>query len=93
MLKQAIDWKSRLLLDFIRSAADLGDAQFKDLRRALMGNGDFELAESHRKYGTSKSVWAAQTSKERNKLFNRFQTHEIKNERIVTTTDGQSDVV
>ena len=42
MLKQAIDWKSKPLLDFIRSVSDLVDAQFKDLRRALMGNGDFE---------------------------------------------------
>ena len=93
VLKQAIEWKSKPLLDFILYVNGLVDAQFKDLKRALVSTGQFRLADSHRQFAISKSVWANKTDDERNRLFRRFRAFEQKNARFVTSTDGQSEVV
>ena len=61
------------------------------MRRALVGR--FRQAETHRQFLVSKSVWASKTDDERNRLFRRFRKHEIKNARLVKSTDGQSEVV
>ena len=92
VLKQAVDWKRKPLLDFIQSVNDLVDAQFKDLKRALVSIGRFRLADSHRQFAVSKSVWANKTDDERHRLFRRFRKHDIKNTRLVTSTNGKSDV-
>lgn len=93
VLKQAVDWKRKPLLDFIKSVNELVDAQFKDLKRALVSIGRFRLADSHRQFAVSKSVWANKTDDERQRLFRRFRKHDIKNTRLVKSTDGKSDVV
>ena len=77
VLKQAVDWKRKPLLDFIQSVNELVDAQFKDLKRALVSIGGFRLADSHRQFAVSKSVWANKTDDERHRLFRRFWKHDI----------------
>ena len=57
VLKQAIDWKRQPLLDFITCVNELVDAQFKDLKRAMVNMGRFRLAETHRQFVVSKTVW------------------------------------
>ena len=93
VLKQAIDWKRQPLLDFITCVNELVDAQFKDLKRAMVNMGRFRLAETHRQFVVSKTVWTNKTDDERQRLYLRFRKHEVKNPRLVTSTDGQSDVV
>ena len=39
------------------------------------------------------SVWANKTSDEKLRLFRHFRKHEVKKERLVKSTDGQSEVV
>ena len=73
VLKQAIDWKSKPLLDFILYVNELVDAQFKDLKRALVSTGQYRLAESHSQFVVSKMVWANKTDDEKNRLFRRFR--------------------
>jgi hypothetical protein len=36
VLKQAIDWKSKPLLDLVKIVSDIVATQFKDLRRAIL---------------------------------------------------------
>ena len=72
---------------------ELVDAQFKDLKRALVSTGQYRLAESHSQFVVSKMVWANKTDDERNRLFRRFRAYELKNARLVTSTDGSSEVV
>ena len=93
VLKQAVDWKRKPLLGFIKSVNELVDAQFKDLKRALVSIGRFRLADSRRQFAVSKSVCANKTDDERHRLFRRFRKHDIKNTRLVTSTNGKSDFV
>lgn len=47
VLKQTIDWKSQPLTDLVTKLHRLVDGQFNDLRAALVGTGEFRLADSH----------------------------------------------
>ena len=93
VLKQAIDWKKQPLLDFINQLHELVEGQVKNLKKALVDYGRFRLAASHKHFLVSKTVWANKTSDEKLRLFRRFRKHEVKNERLVKSTDGQSEVV
>ena len=93
VLKQAIDWKSKPLLDFILYVNELVDAQFKDLKRALVSTGQYRLAESHSQFVVSKMVWANKTDDEKNRCSVVLGAYELKNARRVTSTDGSSEVV
>lgn len=73
VLKQAIEWKSKPLIDFIETAHELVQVQFKDLRRSLIGTGQFQLTETHKQFKVDRNVWVAKTSTEREKTYKRFR--------------------
>ena len=93
MLKQAIEWKSKPLIDFIETAHELVQVQFKDLRMSLIGTGQFQFADTHKQFKVDRNVWAAKTSTEREKAYKRFRSFIPKRPRLVVSTDGESDIV
>ena len=50
VLKQAIDWRSKPLTELVDILQDLATGQFKDLRSAMLGTGEYRLAESHSQF-------------------------------------------
>ena len=54
VLKQTTEWKSQPLLDLIQSIQKLVDVEFKDLRRSLVGTGQFQFAETHKQFAVSR---------------------------------------
>ena len=72
VLKQAIDWKSKPLLDLVKIVSDIVATQFKDLRRALVSRGQYRLADTHRQFGMTRTVWVSKTDSERQRLYRRF---------------------
>lgn len=44
ILKQSINWKSQPLSDLISTLTSIIETQFKDLRKALVGTGQFRLS-------------------------------------------------
>lgn len=93
VLKQNIEWKTQPLLDLLEVIRELVDVQFKDLRRSLVGTGQFKLADTHKQFAVSRSVWAGKTQAEKDRHYNRFRTFAVKDSRTVTATDVESDVV
>ena len=93
VLKQSIQWKSQPLIDLIEQAEELVMSQFTDLRRSLFGMGRFILADSHKQFAISRNVWGLKTQAERERHYKRFRAHVIKDQRVVTSTDGESVVV
>ena len=93
MLKQTINWKSQPLTEFIESMQGLVDTQYKDLRRALFGAGQYRLADSHAQFQLTRTEWAAKTIVEHYKLFTRFRKYVEKDGRLVTASDGRTTVV
>ena len=47
VLKQAIDWKSKSLVELVSFLEDLVTGQHKELRSALLGSGEYRLADTH----------------------------------------------
>ena len=93
VLKQAIEWKSKSLLDFTLSVSELVDSQFTDLRRALVGPGEYRLADDYSRFRVDKATWATKTADERNRLYRRFRLFSYKTKGVVTSTDGRTKVV
>ena len=92
-LKQAIDWKSKPLLDLVKIISDIVATQFKDLRRALVSTGQYRLADTHRQFGVTRTVWVSKTDSERQRLYRRFRLHVPKDKNTVTSTDRTTTVI
>ena len=47
VLKQDNEWKSKLLLDLIKTIENRIKSQTKNLRKAIFGSGEYQLADTH----------------------------------------------
>ena len=65
VLKQAIDWQSKPLLDLVNSLTVIIDTQFKHLMRSLVSMGQYRVSTTHRQFVISKTLWASKTFDER----------------------------
>ena len=68
MLKQIVEWKSKPLTEFVSHLNDLVDGQFKDLRSALIGTGEYRLADNYKQFQISKTNWVTHYPKKRQTL-------------------------
>ena len=93
VLKRAIDWKSQPLLDLVEILKDIVETQFKDVTRALVNMGQYRLADTHRQFQVSKTAWVSKTPEERQRLVKRFRNFVPKDNKTVTSTDGQTTVI
>ena len=91
VLKQSINWKSQPLVDFVQNLKELVESQYKELRRALFATGQYRLAESHAHFQLTRTEWASHV--DHYKLFNRFRNYVEKDKRIVTSSDGRTEIV
>ena len=56
ILKQTVNWKSRRLTELVELVKDIVVGQFEELRSALVvGAGEFEMADNHKQFQTSKT--------------------------------------
>ena len=66
------------------------DTQYKDLRAALVGQGDLELCPEYKKYEVKIDVWAKLPQEKRDRHFKRFMSQtSLVDTRTVFTTNGQ----
>ena len=61
VLEVLVDWKSKPILELVHKLSEYTNAQFKDLRRALVGVGQYKLSQSHKRFQVSKSVWVSKS--------------------------------
>lgn len=92
LLKQTVNWKSKGLTEFAQLAHDLVIGQFKEVKRALLGTGEFRLAPSHSKFKVTKTEWLAMTVTQRSNLYKKFRSHRT-NKSLVNSTDGRCIIV
>ena len=93
VLKLAVDWKSKSLVELVSILEKLVSGQYKDLRGALLGTGEFRLADSHRQFQSSKTEWVSKTNAQRLKLFKKFRSFVPTDGRVLTSTDGKSEII
>jgi len=92
VLKQAIDWKSKPLLDLVKILSDIVATHFKDLRRTLVSTGQYRIADTHKQFGVTRTLWVSKTDSER-RLYRRFRLHVPKDKNTVTSTDRTTTVI
>ena len=93
VLKQAIDWRSKPLVDLVSIMQDIADGQFKDLRSAMIRTGEFRLADSHRHFELTKTDWVNKTDVQREKAFRRFRKFVFIPKNVMISTDGQTEII
>ena len=93
VLKQAIDWKSKPLLELVEVFQDLANGQYKDLRAALLGTVEFRLADGYRHFQITKTEWVSKTAEQKNKVYQKFRKYVPSDGKVVQSTDGSSEIV
>ena len=71
-LKQAVNWKSQSLIDLVDTLHKFVQGQYKELERALVGVGNFDLAQSMRKFKIDRQIWINMNNEKRKNRFDRF---------------------
>ena len=93
LLKQTVNWKAKPLTEFVELVEEIVVGQFKDLRGALIGTGEFRLADTHGHFKTTKTDWITMTEQQKTHLFRRYRKFVAKDTGLVVSSDGQSTVV
>ena len=93
MLKQQTDWKTQPLTALVESIRSLVDGQFDELRSALIGLGEFRLAESHERFRLTKTEWLKKNLEQQDKFFRRFRLFKMTDDKYKISTDGHSKIV
>ena len=83
------------LPDLVSAMGDLIQEQYKELKRALLGRGEFMLHESYQKFYCDIAKWQNMTIQSRERHFNNFLNYKpsITGKNFITSTDGQCTVV
>ena len=93
VLKQAVDWKSKSLVELVSILEKLVNGQHSDLRGALVGTGEFRLAGTHRQFQSTKTDWVSKTNAQRQKLYRKFRKFVATDDGVLTSTDGQTEII
>lgn len=89
VLKQAVNWKSQPLTDLIEKLYEVVRKQYKDLERALLGQGDFVLCDEYQRFSVAPNVWCSRDQQQRQRHFLRFlrKVKEV-HKKNIRSTDG-----
>ena len=93
VLKQAVDWKSKSLLELVSILEKRVSGQYSELRGALLGTGEFRLADTHQQFELTKTEWVSKTKAQRLRLYKRFRNFVPTDGRILTSTDGRTEII
>ena len=92
IIKLAANWKSLKLPQLVERLHDIVRLQYKDMRRALHGQGNYALAACARKLVVSNVVWEAKSEKEKNELFMKLLRFTTNKSKVVISTDGKLSI-
>lgn len=93
ILKTAVNWKPQKLPDLVDKLHRIVKTQYADMRRALRGEGNFQLAPAFSKFKITISAWNNKTEDEKEAYFTKFLNAKIKDDKnYITSTDGQLSI-
>ncbi len=89
ILKNLTEWKSLPLTELIGKLESLLKAQEKDLRRAIVGQGNYILAPEMKHHAVPLKTWMSLSQTEKDKRTNKLIARQgARNPQKVTSTDG-----
>ena len=71
-IKNLGEWKVSKLPKLIKRLLEIHESQVLEIRGALHGRGNFELAERAKHIRVSHDIWIAMTDVQRNKIYSKF---------------------
>ena len=72
ILKISIDWKPRNLCELTNKIYETVQSEYNDVKRSLIGHGNFLLCEHFSKYYVEPAVWSMKTTEEQDRHFLQF---------------------
>ena len=88
ILKLSCNWKVQKMTDLVEKIFKIVKLQYADMKRALYGMGNFQIAPWMAACKVSQTNWAAKSEEEKDKLFQKFLKGVPKKEKKVKSTDG-----
>ncbi|KAL8609331.1 hypothetical protein ACOMHN_048887 [Nucella lapillus] len=85
-LKQATQWKSLKLVELVLKIEELVKAQYRELKRAMVGVGEFKLDDKFANNQVPRDEWYAMDAKKAHKLFQRFLNSPKDSSRMVRSS-------
>ena len=93
ILKQTVNWETKSLPEFVRLTKNLVIGQYMELRSALLTAGKYRLASTHKHFEVTKATWMDMYDQQRTTLYRRYRQFVVKDQNLVTSTDGRTTVV
>ena len=91
VIKHAFDWKQKSLPDMILRLEEVGNRQYREIKRSLLSLGNFYLSDSHTNFAVQRAIWSATELTKRERHVSRFLRHITPhNSKFVVSTDGSS---
>lgn len=88
VLKQCVRWKSQPLESLTSTLSNLIRSQYKELRKALIGFGNYKLTETYKQFRISQSAWTSKSTEERDIHYHRFCLYFPRHQTQVSPKDG-----
>ena len=93
ILKLSTNWKILKLPDLIEKMHSIVKLQYADMRRALHGHGNYELAPKLKHLVLPNTVWMTKNEDEKKKHFQKFlAATATKKEKTIVSTDGGLEI-
>ena len=80
VIKQAVDWKTQKLPELAQALHDMVTAQYREVKRSLLGLGDYQLRNEFNDFRLTPETWAAMDSKKRERHLDRFINTLLRND-------------
>ena len=88
VIKQVTNWKALKLPTLSDKLHDIVKLQLADMRRALHGQGNFEVTYLAKKYVVTQAAWQSKSNNSKATLFQKFLNHKQQKEQYVSSSDG-----
>ena len=92
IIKLSTNWHTLKVPDLIENLYRIVKLQYTDIRRAIHGQGNYELTKRLKHMTVTHSTWCGKTNDEKEMYVKKFLSKKVrdsKQERVVTSTDGQ----
>jgi hypothetical protein len=89
VFKMVTKWKTHKMPELIKKLYSVVQVQSIDLRRAIHGQGNYELHPRVSKLGTTHAIWKGKSDIEQNQLYKKFLMWRPRKQTMVVSTDGK----
>lgn len=88
ILKLSTNWKTCKLPELVEKLHKIVQLQYRDIRRALYGEGNYAMAPWTRKFQVSHVAWSTKSAEEKDALMKKFQRFTFRKEKEISSSDG-----